>query len=215
MTMQRITRSRGGTAAGAAPARADPSAVGSEDGNFHVIDEISADGPAGNQSTVGQDTMSVLPTHLLDSEIVRLRSSLTALRKSLDDVVSEIEEQVEVVKQAKGRNVPRPVMIQYTKVLESLLIDGDRKLNSFSEGTDSLLQRLEMLILSLETTNPEEHKKVVIVRNNLVGNARPYKGIFRKMRVQHEELLSVLTEEENSAVASSVAAPPVVSHSRN
>ena len=69
MTMQRITRSRGGTAAGAAPARADPSAVGSEDGNFHVIDEISADGPAGNQSTVGQDTMSVLPTHLLVSKL--------------------------------------------------------------------------------------------------------------------------------------------------
>merc|ERR1712179_101346 len=45
--------------------------------------------------------MSVLPTHLLDSEIVRLRSSLTALRKSLDDVVSEIEEQ-EIICKLKG-----------------------------------------------------------------------------------------------------------------
>ena len=121
---------------------------------------------------------------------------------------------MEVVKQAKGRNVPRPVMIQYTRVLESLLADGDKKLNIFTEETDSLLQRLEMLILRLETTNPAEHARVVIVRNNLVGNAKPYKGIFRKMRVQHEELLSVLTEEESSAVASSVPAPPVVSHSR-
>ena len=111
MTMQRITRSRGGTAVGAAPARADPRAVGSENGNFHVMDEISADSPAGDQLLVGQDTMSVLPADLLDSEIVRLTSSLTADRKYLDDVVSEIEEQVEVVKQAKARNVARPVMI--------------------------------------------------------------------------------------------------------
>ena len=173
-----------------------------------------ADGPAVDQLTVGQDAMSVLPTDLLDSEIVRLRASLTALRKSLDDVMSEIEDQVEVVKQARGRNVPREFLIQYTKVLQSLLTDGDKKLNSFTEGTDLLLQRLEMLILRLETTNPEEHKKVVIVRNNLVGNARPYKGIFRKMRVQHEELLSVLTEEENSTVASSVAVPPVLAPNR-
>ena len=73
MTMPSTTRSRGGTAAGAAAARADPRAVVSEDGNFHVpSDEISADGPADDQLTVGQDAMSVLPTDLLDSEIVRL-----------------------------------------------------------------------------------------------------------------------------------------------
>ena len=52
--------------------------VVSENGNFHVMDEISADSPAGDQLLVGQDTMSVLPADLLDSEIVRLRSFLTA-----------------------------------------------------------------------------------------------------------------------------------------
>ena len=85
MTMPSITRSRGGTAAGAAAA----AAVVSEDANFHVpLDEISADGPADGELTDGQNDMSVPPTDLLDSEIVRLRASLTALRKSLDDVMS-------------------------------------------------------------------------------------------------------------------------------
>ena len=102
MAMQGITRSHGGTAAGARPARADPSAVGSESGNFHVMDEISADIPAGDQLLVRQDTMSVLPADLLDSEIVRLRSSCTANRKYLHYVRDEIEEQVEVMKQAKA-----------------------------------------------------------------------------------------------------------------
>ena len=113
-----------------------------------------------------------------------------------------------------ARNVAKPVLIRYTRVLESLLADGDKKLNIFTEETDSLLHRLEMLILRLENTNPAEHARVVIVRNKLVGDAKLYKGIFRKMRVQHEDLLCVLTEEENSAAAFSVPAPPVVSHSR-
>ena len=77
--------------------------------------------------------------------------------------------------------------------------------NIFTGETDALLHRLEMLILRLENTNPPEHARVVIVRN---------KGMFRKIRIQHEELLSVLTREENIAVVSAPAAPPVVSHSR-
>ena len=158
--------------------------------------------------------MSVLPSDLLDGEIVKLRSSCTASRKYLDDVKEEIDEQVQVIVQAKARDVAKPVLIRYTRVLETLLADGDKKLNIFTGETDALLQRLEMLILRLENTNPPEHARVVIVRNKLVGDAKPYKGFFRKMRVQHEELLSVLTEEENIAVVSAPAAPPVVSHSR-
>ena len=124
--MQRITRSRGGAAAGARLPRADPGAGGSESGIFHVVDEISAENPAGDQLLVGQDTMSVLPADLLDSEIVKLRYSCTANRKYLDDVKDEIDEQVEVVIQARARNVAKPVRIRYTRVLESLLADGDK-----------------------------------------------------------------------------------------
>ena len=163
--------------------------MNSQDGNFHEpVDKISAD----HQLTIEQVNMNVPPKDLLDSEIVRLRASLTASRKSLDDLMSEIADQVDIIKQARGRNGPRAVWIQYTKILQTLLENGDKKLNSFTECTDLLLQRLEMLLLRLETSNPEEHKKVEMVRNNLVGNARLYKGMFRKLRVQYEDLLSVL-----------------------
>ena len=71
-----------------------------------------------------------------------------------------------------------------------------------------------MLLLRLETSNPDEHKKVEAVRNNLVGQALPYKGMFRKLRVQHEDLLSVLFEGEQSTATSSVLAPAILTHSR-
>ena len=69
-----------------------------------------------------------------------------------------------------------------------------------------------MLILKLENSNPQEHARVVGVRNKLVGEAKPYKRIFIKLRVQYEDLLSVLTEEGNAAV--SAPAPPAVTHGR-
>ena len=67
--MQRVTRSRGGAAAGARLPRADPGVGGSESGIFHVEDEVTAENPADGQLLVGQDTMSVLPMDMLDSEI--------------------------------------------------------------------------------------------------------------------------------------------------
>ena len=74
-----------------------------------------------------------------------------------------------------------------------------------------------MLLLRLEGVNPDEHKKVEAVRNNLVGQALPYKGMFRKLRLKHEGLLSILLEghEAQSGTGSSIAAPAMaMPHSR-
>ena len=107
--MQRVTRSRGGAAVGAGLPRADPRDSGS--GNFHVVeDELSVENPADSQLTLEQDTMSVLPLNMLDGEIVTLRSSFITNRKFLDDVKDDIQEQVEVINQAKARNAPKPVI---------------------------------------------------------------------------------------------------------
>ena len=75
--MPSTTRSRGG-AAGA-------TAAAGSDGNFlavEPVDELSAD----HQLTTEQGNMNVPPKDLMDSEIVRLWASLTASRKSLDDL---------------------------------------------------------------------------------------------------------------------------------
>ena len=174
------TRSRGG--AGRTPAGA---AVGS-DGNFLTVQ------PEGESADIELTTQqakmeNVVPKDLMDSEILRLRASVTASRKLLDDINSEIVEQVETVTEAKGRNGPKAVLVQYTKVLEGLFDKGDKLLNTFTESNGALLERLEMLLLllRLEGVNPDEHKKVEAVRNNLVGQALPYKGMFRKFCVKH------------------------------
>ena len=99
------TRSRGGAAGAAAVS----------DGNFlavQPVDEISAD----PQLTTEQGHMNVAPKDLMDGEIVRLRAAVKASRKLLDDLNSEVVDQVEIVNQAKGRNGPKAVLVQYTKV---------------------------------------------------------------------------------------------------
>ena len=149
--MPSVTRSRGGAAVvGAGLPRADSRGTGS--GNFHVVeDELAVDSPADGQLLMEQEqnTMSVLPLNMLDGEIVTLRASFITNRKALDEVKDEITEQVDEITQAKARNAPKPVLIRYTKLLDSLLDDGDRKLNLFTEQVDALLLKLEMLILKL------------------------------------------------------------------
>ena len=150
------TRSRG--AAGAAAV---------SDGNFLTV-EPEGEGSADSQLTTEQENMSA-PKDLMEPEIVRLRASVTASRKLLDDLNSEIDEQVQIVNDAKGRNGPRALLVQYTKVLEVLFNDGGKLLNTFTESNNALLLRLEMLLLRLEGANPDEHKRVEAVRNHLVG----------------------------------------------
>ena len=191
-------------------ARGKAGAAAVSDGNFLTVEpqvEISAD----SQLTTEQENMSA-PKDLMDPEIVRLRASVAVSRKLLDDLKSEIDEQVQVVNGAKGRNGPKAILVQYTKILEVLFKDEDKILQTFTESSNALLPLLEMLLLRLEGPNPDEHKRVEAVRNLLVANTVPYKGMFRKLRVQHEGLLAILLEGEQS-VSAPVAAPAIV-HSR-
>ena len=124
------TRSRGWAAGVAAVS----------DGKFLTVQPLGKES-ADPQLTTEQGNMNVAPKDLMDSEIVRLRASVTASRKLLDDLNSEVVEQVEIVNEAKGRNGPKAVLVQYTKVLESLFDDGDKLLNTFTESDGALLLR--------------------------------------------------------------------------
>ena len=74
----------------------------------------------------------------MDSEILRLRASVTASRKLLDDINSEVTEQVEIVTAAQGRDGPKAVLVQYTKVLEDLFDKGDKLLATFTEKLNNI-----------------------------------------------------------------------------
>ena len=53
------------------------------------------------------------------------------------------------------------------------------------------------------------------VRDKLVGEALPYRGRFRKLKVEHEELLSEVWETHSSSGAAGTSSAPVVlPHSR-
>ena len=137
VAMPSTTRSRGG--AGVAAASEATSDV--HHGNFQLFepaDEISAE----DQLASEQAGMSCPLKDLLDGEIVRLRASLTASRKSLDDLKTEVLDQAETVQGVRARNGPKALLNQYIKVLQGLLQDGDKLLNTFDEGNTSFLQRL-------------------------------------------------------------------------
>ena len=63
----------------------------------------------------------------------------------------------------------------------------------------SLLEKLEFLLLRLEISDPNQHAKVESLRNRLVGEALPYQGRFRKVRVEHEGPLSCLLDSQTTA----------------
>ena len=67
--------------------------------------------------------------------------------------------------------------------------------------------------LRLETSDPDQHTRVESVRNRLVGEALPYLGRFRKLRVEYEDLLSCLLDTQSTA-GTSTSAPAVLPHSR-
>ena len=88
-------------------------------------------------------------------------------------------------------------------------------LTSFNTKNGSLLEKLELLLLRFETSDPEQHSKVKSIREKLVGEAHPYRGQFRKVKIEHEELLSGLWGTQSSAGAAGTSSAPVVlPHSR-
>ena len=64
-------------------------------------------------------------------------------------------------------------------------------------------------MLKSEFDDTEQHGKVESLRNRLVGESHPYKGLFRKKRVEYQHLLSCLFTSQSSAVASTVVAHSV------
>ena len=134
----------------------------------------------------------VVPKDLQDPQIMLLRASVTSARKDLDDIMVEVDDQVAHIKAAKGRATPKAAMMQYRKALLDLLENGDKLLVSFNTKNGSLLEKLELLLLRFETSDPEQHTKVKSIRDKLVGEAHPYRGRFRKLRIEHEKILSGL-----------------------
>ena len=153
------------------------------------------------------------PKDLQDCAVLRLRAAVTALRKFVDDVSLEISDQVNIIKVAKwneSESTLKEVIAQYTQLLADLLVKGDTLLTNFITK-NSLLEKLEYLILKFEFSDSDQHSKVVSLRNRLVGEALPYHGRFRKLRVKLQNLLSCLLSTQ-APVAT--ADPTVVSHAR-
>ena len=58
------------------------------------------------------------PKDLQDGDVLRLRAAVTASRKLVDDVSLEINDQVNIIKVAKGNeSTPKEVTAQYTQLL--------------------------------------------------------------------------------------------------
>ena len=62
----------------------------------------------------------------------------------------------------------------------------------------SLLNKIDYLILKFEIDYPDQHDNVESVRNRLVGESHPYKGLFRKKKVGYQHLLSCLFTSHSS-----------------
>ena len=102
----------------------------------------------------------------------------------MDNITVEVNDQVGIINATKGREAtPKAVLVQYTKVLADLFDRGDQLLAAFTTKNSSLLEKMELLLLRLETSDPDQHTRVESVRNRLVGEALPYQGRFRKLRV--------------------------------
>ena len=111
------------------------------------------------------------PKDLQDAAIRILRASVTSARKLLDDITVEVYDQVRIINAAKGRATPKAVLVQYTKALADLFDRGDQLLAAFTTKNASLLEKMELLLLRLETSDPDQHTRVESVRNKLVGEA--------------------------------------------
>ena len=105
-----------------------------------------------------------------------LRASVTSARKLLDDITVEVNDQVGIINAAKGRATLKAVLVQYTKALADLFDRGAQLLAVFTTKNASHLEKMELLLLRLETSDPDQHTRVESVRNKLVGEALLYQG---------------------------------------
>ena len=93
---------------------------------------------------------------------------------------------------------------QYTQQLFS---KGQSQLFDFENKNSLLLEKLDYMMLELEFSDVEQHSKAKSLRNRMVRESYPYKGKFRKMRVEYQNLLSCLfNSQPPAAVAPTVVA---------
>ena len=116
------------------------------------------------------------PKDLQDAAIMILRASVTSARKLLDDITVEVNDQVGIINAAKGRATLKAVLVQYTKALADLFDRGAQLLAVFTTKNASHLEKMELLLLRLETSDPDQDTRVESVRNKLVGEALLYQG---------------------------------------
>ena len=123
----------------------------------------------------------------------------------MDSLVNDIKEQVSVIGTEQGKDTPAATVLSYKRDLKSLLDDGDLLTKRLIDKNGSLTERLEMLTY----TAPEGSdllSKTTSLRDRLVGEEAPYRGKFRKLRVEHESLLTGVGES-GSATSTSAALP--------
>ena len=120
----------------------------------------------------GSDMEVTVPTDLNDKQIVLLRAAVTRAKKDLDAVTTDIKEQASVIGTAQGKNTPAATPLSYKKALKCIIDQGELKLTNFTDKNGSLVERLEMLVL----TAPEGSDlftKATSLRDRLVGEAVP------------------------------------------
>ena len=96
---------------------------------------------------------------------------------------------------------------QYTQQLFS---KGQSRLSDFENKNSLLLEKLDYMMLKLEFSDVEQHGKAKSLRNRMVRESYPYKGKFRKIRVEYQNLLSCLFNSQPPAAV----APTVVAQTR-
>ena len=86
------------------------------DGNLQAGQPAVEPGVESAEENMGD----VCPKDLQDAAIMILRASVTSARKLLDHITVEVNDQVGIIKAAKGRATPKAVLVQYTKALADL-----------------------------------------------------------------------------------------------
>ena len=144
---------------------------------------------------------------LKDNLIHRLRVSVRSAKKLVDDHAIKIGDQVKIIENAKNDpNIPKEKASDYSQQLQDLFNKGENLLLDFETKNALLLEKLHYLILKFEIDYPDQHDKVESLRNRLVGESLPFKGLFRMKKVEYKHLLSCLFTSQSSASAPTVVA---------
>ena len=119
-----------------------------------------------------------VPTDLHDKLIVQLRAGVTRIKKELDSLVKDINEQVLVIGTAVSKDTPAETVLVYKRELKRLLDEGDLLTKKFIDKNGSLTERIDMLTYDA-TEGSDLLVKATSLRDKLVGEEPPYRGMFR------------------------------------